>query len=233
MWANIPAENNPEVFRRLASNLGLSPQLDFYDVLDINDPDLLAFIPRPVHAIIFLTHEDVYYSTRRRTEGQMEDYQGCGSTERVMWFKQTIGHACGLMAFLHSITNGAGKSCIPPGSQLDKIHRESIPLGPEARADLLYKSDFLEMAHMNAAITGDSTAPSPEHPSDFHFIAFVKGDDGHLWELNGGMPGPLDHGLLEPDEDALSQKALDRTVRPFMSGQVPEIRHSIVALGPT
>ncbi|CRG89098.1 ubiquitin carboxyl-terminal hydrolase L3 [Talaromyces islandicus] len=228
----IPLENNPEVFRRLASKLGLSPCLDFFDVLDVNDADLLAFIPRPVHAIIFLTPADVYHATRDGVEKQMEEYQGCGPSEPVMWFKQTIGHACGLMAFLHSVMNGAGKSCIPPGSQLDKILQTSIQLRPEARADLLYNSDFLEIAHMDAADTGDSTAPSPEDPNYFHFVAFVKADDGHLWELNGGMPGPLDHGLLEPDEDALSQKALYRTVRQFIGGHAPDVRHSIVALGP-
>jgi ubiquitin carboxyl-terminal hydrolase L3 len=232
VWANIPAENNPEVFRRLASNMGLSPRLDFFDVLDVNDRELLAFIPRPVHAIIFLCPADVYHATRDEIEEQMEEYQGCGSAEPVMWFKQTIGHSCGLMAFLHSLMNGAGRSCIPPGSQLDRIRQSSIPLLPEARADLLYESDFLEMAHMNAADMGDSAAPLPEDPNYFHFMAFVKADDGHLWELNGGLPGPLDHGLLEPDEDALSPRALDRTVRQFISGRVPDIRHSIVALGP-
>lgn len=231
LWTNIPTENNPEVFRRLASNLGLSSRLDFFDVLDIDDPELLAFILRPVHALIFLCPADVYHETRDKTEVEMKEYQGYGPNEPVVWFKQTIGHACGLMAFLHSIMNGAGRSYIQPGSQLETILSSSIPLLPEARASLLYESDFLEMAHMNAANTGDSTAPSPEDPNYFHFIAFVKADDGHLWELNGGMPGPLDHGLLAPDEDALSRKALDRTVRQFIKGNATDIRYSIVAVG--
>ena len=163
----------------------------------------------------------------------MKDYQSFGPTEPVLWIKQTIGHACGLMAFLHSISNGVGmRDYITPGSKLDHLFQKAIHLPPKARSDLLYNSDFIESEHMNAAITGDSNVPSPEDPNELHFIAFVKSDDGNLWELNGGMPGPLDHGPLDSEEDVLSQKALDRTVRQFLSGVDTDIRHSIVALGP-
>ncbi|KAH8705856.1 ubiquitin C-terminal hydrolase [Talaromyces proteolyticus] len=226
----IPLENNPEVMRQLADNLGVSSDLEFYDVLDVDDKELLAFVPRPVHALIFLCHEDVYHATRDEVEEQMKAYQGFGSEEPVMWFKQTIGHACGLMAFLHSIFNGAGRGFILPESELNKLLQASIPLPPQLRADLLYQSEFLELAHMSAATVGDSVAPSPEDPCGFHFISFVKANDGHLWELNGGMPGPLDHGILDPDEDALSPKALDLTVKKFIARKGADIRYSIVAL---
>ncbi|KAI9875042.1 MAG: hypothetical protein M1830_008992 [Pleopsidium flavum] len=40
----------------------------------------------------------------------------------------------------------------------------------------------------------------------------------YLWELNGGMQGPVDRGALDSDEDALCEKALQLGVRSF-SGQ--------------
>jgi ubiquitin carboxyl-terminal hydrolase L3 len=65
----------------------------------------------------------------------------------------------------------------------------------------------------------------------------VKGDDGNLWELNGGMNGPVNRGKLSPDEDALSERALDLGVRTFMpkSDKVTDVdvRFSIVALAPS
>jgi len=63
----------------------------------------------------------------------------------------------------------------------------------------------------------------------------VKGEDGHLWELNGGMKGPVDRGVLGEDEDALSEKALDLGVRTFITKEVMrdgDIGFSLVALAP-
>ena len=47
----IPLENNPDVFTELVHSLGVSSKLGFYDIYSIDDPDLLAFVPRPVHAV--------------------------------------------------------------------------------------------------------------------------------------------------------------------------------------
>jgi len=41
-----------------------------------------------------------------------------------------------------------------------------------------------------------------------HFVAFVKGDDGKLWELEGSRKGPLYRGTLADDEDVLSERGL-------------------------
>lgn len=48
------AENNPEVMTRLATKLGLSPKLQFYDIYSFDEPELLAFIPRPVLALLVI-----------------------------------------------------------------------------------------------------------------------------------------------------------------------------------
>jgi Ubiquitin carboxyl-terminal hydrolase, family 1 len=46
------SENNPEVMNHLAYQLGFSQDLAFYDVYSLHDPDLLAFIHRPVYALL-------------------------------------------------------------------------------------------------------------------------------------------------------------------------------------
>lgn len=158
----------------------------------------------------------------------MQDYTESGPHEPVLWFKQTIGHACGLMALLHCLANGEGRKSIPAGSKLDNLFNEAVSLSPAPRARLLYDSEFIENAHMAAAVEGSSAVPSSADPVGFHYIAFVKDENLHLWELNGGMKGPVDRGFLG-NEDLLSRKALDMSVGSFLTGG-DDIGVSIVAL---
>lgn len=184
--------NNPEVFTELVHKLGVSPELGFYDIYSIDEPELLALIPRPVHALIFIAPADVYHRVRAKDRGSKElTYDGSGENEPVMWFKQTIGHACGLYALIHSVGNGPAKQFIAKESLLDQLLTDALPLKPLPRADVLYNSAELEKAHMSVASKGDSAAPLAEEPNGYHFISFVKGDNGHLYELEGGWNGPI------------------------------------------
>ncbi|KAM0332321.1 hypothetical protein ACHAQA_002597 [Verticillium albo-atrum] len=229
----IPLENNPEVFTALSHDLGLSDDLAFYDVFNIDDPDLLAFIPRPVYSLIFITPPDVYYTiraadgTRLDTDGLTYDKTG---DDPVLWFHQTIGNACGLYALIHSIANGETRSFLKKDSVLDKVIEQAKPLTLVPRAKVLYDSQELEEIHMRAARTGDSNTPTATDPVDLHFIAFTKGKDGHLWELEGGTDGPVDRGELAEEEDMLSEKALKNGVKRFIEAANGNLKFSIVAL---
>lgn len=228
----IPLENNPEVFTHLIRSLGVSPQLGFHDIYSL-DPELLSFIPRPVHSIIFIAPSDVYFKLHgENPDVDVKDltYTGHGESEPVTWFPQTIGNSCGLMALLHCISNGTAKQYIEPGSLADKLIQEAIPLKSAARADVLYNSSELEYAHMEAATRGQSYTPGSEEPVGFHFLAFVKGKDGHLYEMNGGWDGPLDHGPLPEDGDLMSEKALDMGVGRYLKMADGSIEYSMVAL---
>lgn len=229
----IPLENNPEVFSHLVHHLGVSPKLGFYDIYSIDEPSFLAFLPRPVYALLFICPQNVYHKARDQEDADLKPYGGSGKQEPVMWFKQTIGHACGLIGLLHAVSNGGAREYIQAGSDLDKLLKEALPLGPTPRADLLYNSQALEDAHKAAAQKGDTKAPLPEEDNGYHYICFVKADDGHLWELNGGMKGPVDRGCLEPEEDALSDHALKLGVRTFLEyAESQDVEFSIVALAP-
>ena len=222
----------------LASSLGVSPTLGFHDIYSISDPDLLSFIPRPVYALIFLCPASIYHRARDAEHDASSDYTEFGPSEPVIWFKQTIGHACGLIALLHGLANGGGKAYITPNSTLDKLLKKAVNLNPKDRAQLLYDSVELENAHMAAAVQGDSVAPDASEENYQHFISFVKGEDGHLWELNGGMKGPVDRGVLGEEEDALSERALGLGVRTFLNllgkgGEGDgEVNFSLVAMAP-
>jgi len=135
------------------------------------------------------------------------------------------------MSCLHALSNGGAKAHILPDSILSKFLIEAEPLKPEARAKLLYNSKEIEDAHMAAARLGDTAPPPGEEANGFHFITFVKGEDGHLWELNGGMKGPVDRGVLGEGEDVLGERALNLGVRTFLKRGEGEEGFSLVALG--
>lgn len=200
-------------------------------IYSIDDAELLSLIPRPVHALIFISPADVYHRVRANDAGDKQlKYDGSGDDEPVVWFKQTIGHACGLIALLHSVCNGSAKAFIKPDSTLDKILKKATPLKPLPRAEVLYDSDALEEAHMAMAFKGDSVAPLAAEPNGYHFISFVTGQDGHLYELEGGWNGPIDRGQLADGESVLDEKALDAGIRRFVKAAEGNMEFSMIAL---
>ena len=211
----------------------------FYDVYSLDDPDMLALVPRPVHALlVIIPATDAWKKDREAEDAGKGVYEGAGPDEPVLWLKQTIPCGCGLIGLLHCVFNGPAVDMIKPGSDLDDIRRRAIPLKMDDRADVIAASDRLYEASQIVAVKGD-TAPLPEEAHDGlgqHFVAFVKANDGHLWELEGGRKGPLDRGVLGEYEDALSPKALSLGIKRVMDLQLAEsgdVRFSVIALAPT
>jgi ubiquitin carboxyl-terminal hydrolase L3 len=238
MYVHTTSENNPEVMSQLALQLGSSPTLSFHDVYSFDDPDLLSFIPRPAYALLaVIPMTDAWRMLRTTEDGAKEEYSGSGNEEPVVWFKQTIKNACGLIGLLHCVCNGPVADMIIPGSDLDRLLKDSIPLKPADRANLLYESNALESAHESAAVRGDTGAPDAEVRLGLHFVAFVKGRDGHLWELDGGRKGPLDRGLMVEGDDALSESALELGLKSIVKMEQEagggDLRFSCIALAPS
>ncbi|KAI9795574.1 MAG: ubiquitinyl hydrolase 1 [Piccolia ochrophora] len=235
--AFVPLENNPEVMSSLVHNLGLSSTLAFHDVFSIDDSELLAFIPRPAYALLLVFPvSDSYEKFRKEEDAEKAEYQGSGPGEEVMWFKQTIRNACGLIGLLHGVANGEARDFVDSSSSLSELLKSAVPLPPVQRAELLYSSSALESAHQAAAAKGDTSAPSAEDNIDLHYVCFIKSKNGHLWEMDGRRKGPLDRGQLDAADDVLSTKALDMGVRNFLKREAAvgggELRFSLVALAP-
>ncbi|KAJ4295974.1 hypothetical protein N0V88_004676 [Collariella sp. IMI 366227] len=241
----IILENNPEVMNALAKKLGLSDDLAFYDVYSLNEPDLLAHIPRPIYALLVIIPLTPAWKQDRETEdavlGDPSAYYHGGAAgegdEPIIWFKQTIGDACGSIGLLHCAINGANPKFILPGSILEKLRNDAVPLAKDERAQMLYDSKDFEEAHQSVAALGDTAIPqlgSGEHTGQ-HFVAYIKAN-GHLWELEGSRQGPLDRGRLEEDEDVLSPKALElglkRIIQLELDSGGQDLRFSCIALAP-
>jgi ubiquitin carboxyl-terminal hydrolase L3 len=223
---------------KLAHRLGLSPSLSFYDVYSLTDRDIIAFFPRPAYALLFVyPHNELSDAFDAKEKASGPDYDGFGSTEPVMFYRQTIVNACGLIGLLHCLTNGPAAALIDPESDLATMVKSMTPLRPTERAQFLHDSDILEQVHGAAAQMGDTVAPVLGEPPGQSFIAFVKGKDGHLYKLYGGPKGPIDLGLLDDEEDVLSERALDlgplSYVRREEAAGSGVVTFSCTALGPT
>ncbi|EAU91509.1 ubiquitin C-terminal hydrolase L3 [Coprinopsis cinerea okayama7 len=207
----VPLESDPEIFTDLIKNLGVQGY-EFQDVLSLEDPDLLAFIPRPVLAFVFV------FPTLDEIENRLKDadahrkvYEGKGEEEPVIWFSQSIQNACGLYAILHAVSNAIPRSSIQSGSPLDNLLKTCIPLGPYERALALEASSEIEAAHAAAAKRGSSEAPAAEDDvDDFHYICFARSPkNNHIYELNGTVKGPIDTGVVQESEDLLSAAGIE------------------------
>lgn len=224
----------------LAAKLGLSSDLQFYDIYSLTEPSLLSLIPRPVHALLVIIPLTPAWHANRVSEDSSKDADGgYGIGEDsggIVWFKQTIGHACGSIGLLHCVINGTARKFIENGSTFEKLREQALPLKMEERARMLYECAEFEEAHQSVAEMGDTAAPSAEAGDRLgqHFVAFVKGDDGKLWELEGSRKGPIERGVLENDEDVLSERALalglGRVIEMEMASGGGDLRFSCIAL---
>nr|OQO26555.1 hypothetical protein B0A51_06598 [Rachicladosporium sp. CCFEE 5018] len=211
----IPLENNPATMTTLLHTLGLSPTLAFHDVYSLTDPDLLAFVPRPAHALLLVFPvSKIYESFRHSEDAEKKEYDGKGQGEEV-------------------VCNGEARDFISKDSDLDTFVKDAVPLGAQERAKLVESSDVLEKAHRDAANMGDTAAPGADDDVDLHYVCFVK-SSGKLWEMDGRRKGPLARGSLGEGEDVLSEKALDLGVRPFLKREEEagegEVRFSLICL---
>ncbi|KAI3337929.1 putative ubiquitin carboxyl-terminal hydrolase [Ustulina deusta] len=229
--AFIPLEANPELMTALLRKLGLSSALQVHDVYSITEPELLAFIPRPALALLLVFPVSATYESSRLAEDAgVDEYAGKGPEEPVMWWKQTIRNACGLMGLLHAVSNGPAKGFIEQDTPLSTLLSQSIPLAPTQRSALLEQTPALATAHHEAASKGQTVAPDAEDDVDLHYVCFVKTDDGTLWELDGRRKGPIARGQLATDEDVLSEKALLWGPLKFLERGGGDMRFSCVAL---
>ena len=122
----IPLESNPDVFTELIHKLGVSKSLCFQDVLSLDEPELLAFLPRPAHALVLVFPTSPAYLKRHaEAVNKYGVYHGAGEGEDVVWFKQTINNACGLYAILHAINNGEARDFVGKTSQTIDVNDQN------------------------------------------------------------------------------------------------------------
>jgi len=226
----IPLEANPEVLASWSSQAGLATETaTFHDVYGL-DPELLAMVPKPVKAVLFLFPITPALEAKRREEDEHIKSGGQKDVDpTVVFIKQTISNACGTIGLLHALINS--EVTTTPDSPLHQFTDQAIPLTPSQRAKLLEETELFASIHESAASSGQTSVPT-NLDTDLHFCAFVQAPSPvdkklHLLELDGRREGPVDRGL---SEDLLGDVA--KYVKANHLTDTTSLQFSLIALAP-
>ena len=235
----LPLESNPEMMTGFLRRLGLPLAFGFHDVYGL-DAELLAMVPEPALALLLLFPLGSAREDARRIAASGDAPEAPAD----LWFvKQTVGNACGTIGLLHAVANSAGalglsnanaSASASAGSFLARFVAGTAGLSPEARAAALEADDELEAAHAAAAHEGDTDVGDLDSDVDLHFVCFVPGSDGHVWELDGRKQGPVRHAALDPEGRTFLASCAD-TVRTFMEehgSAKGNVQFNLIALAP-
>ncbi|XP_051882294.1 ubiquitin carboxyl-terminal hydrolase isozyme L3 [Pristis pectinata] len=205
--------------------LGLLPSWQFGDVFGM-DPELLSLVPRPVCSILLLFPVTEKYETFKQAEEANIKAEGQKVNPHVYFMKQTINNACGTIGLIHALANNQDKLEFESGSVMKKFLEDSACLTPEEKAQYLEKDESIRVTHEFSAQEGQTEAPSLDEKVDLHFISFVN-VDGHLYELDGRKPFPINHG--DTTADSLLEDAIE-VCKKFMQRDPDELRFTVMAL---
>ncbi|KAI1458521.1 cysteine proteinase [Annulohypoxylon moriforme] len=173
------------------------------------DPDILGFLPKPVHGLIFL------FEYEGKNEPSDVNREPCPDD---LWFaNQTTANACATVALMNIIMNAEDTSL---GTQLREFKDCTKALPPPHRGNGLDKNDFIRSVHNSVARRIDllaedlaldnkyeeslkkrsqkSSRVKRSHArveTNYHYIAYVP-TNGQVWELDGLRSKPLRLGHI-------------------------------------
>lgn len=227
----VPLESNPEVFSEFAHGLGLNKSYGFVDIYSLTDPDLIAFTPSPVKALILLFPLNGFFETSKEDTSIIEE-----STSEPVWFRQSIKNGCGLYALLHSLSNNLQ---LLHGESKLLQYLQSHPVTNNRYADKPTDEFILSISETNADHfqSGQSKAPDADEDVNLHFITFVE-RDGKIYELDGRrLQGArlLGKAGKSPDEGLLGEEAISNRVQWYMdkADEKNKLHFNLLGLAPS
>ncbi|XP_066515372.1 ubiquitin carboxyl-terminal hydrolase isozyme L1 [Hoplias malabaricus] len=211
-----PMEINPEMLNKVLAKLGVEGTWHVVDVLGLED-EALSGVPTPCCALMLLfpltqQHED------------FRSKQSVDSCKDVYFLKQTVVNSCGTVGLVHAVANNQDKVTFESGSALKKFLEETAGMSPADRAKQLEKNQAIQETHDEIAAEGQ--CQPGEDKVNFHFITFVN-VNGQLYELDGRIDGPVNHGVTNPDSFVMDAA---KVCRGFTEREKGEVRFSAVAL---
>ncbi|XP_030644051.1 ubiquitin carboxyl-terminal hydrolase isozyme L1 [Chanos chanos] len=211
-----PMEINPEMLNKVLSKLGVGSTWQFVDVLGLEQEALKA-VPAPCCAMMLLFPLTQQHEAFRAGQKGQQDSQ-------VYFLKQTITNSCGTVGLIHAIGNSQDKIEFDSGSALKKFLETTATMSADDRAKQLEENQAIHGTHDEVAVEGQCRPEADK--VNFHFITFVN-VKGHLFELDGRMDGPVNHGATKDDTFIMDAA---KVCREFMEREKGEMRFSAVAL---
>lgn len=115
---------------------------------------------------------------------------------------------------------------------MSNILQSAIPLPPRERARIIEDSSELEAIYKSIALGNPSAEDiNPEDEVDYHYIAFVRGSNGVLFEMDGDTDkGPRSLGS-SGGESLASDTTLQEVLKQYLErGGLNELGFSLLAL---
>jgi len=227
--ALLPLESNPDVMNKFIHLLGVPENWNIVDVYGL-DSDALAWVPRPVIALILLFPCSDKFYEHAKQEAEIIKEKGQVLIDEIFYMKQYVSNACGSIALIHSVANNSERLNLKEGV-FKKILEDSKHLTPEQRGDMLSKVNSnseaykLITAHQELAMEGQTEA-NPNEKVNHHFVAFVE-KGGYLFELDGRKDFPINHGPTT--EDTFLEDAAN-VCKQFMERDSEDVNFTIMAL---
>lgn len=195
-WLEL--ESDPGLFTLLVEDFGVKG----VQVEEIYD--LQKTIDGPVYGFIFLFRWIEERRSRRKTTTEEESFvQDENIVNNLFFAQQIIPNSCASHALLSVLLNN---DRVKLGDVLSKLKEFSKGMSPEDKGNAIGNMPELASAHNSHA------RPEPRHLPEkqqgisavrtmetFHFVSYVP-INGHLFELDGLKPYPIDHGPWEKDE---------------------------------
>ncbi|XP_059052400.1 ubiquitin carboxyl-terminal hydrolase-like [Achroia grisella] len=221
----LPMESNPDTMNKYLLKLGVSEKWRMVDVIGL-ESDALAWVPRPVLAVVLLFPlSEIYEQLRRKEENNLVNKE---PPKDVFHLRQVLSNVCGTIALVHSVANNTHNIELKEGP-LKKYLKDAEGLDAAAKGALLENSTAILEAYKDIVHTGSSVPEeSNEDPSN-HFVTFIH-KDGTLFELDGRKTFPINHGPTTP-ESLLEDAA--KVCREFMARDPDNIGFNVVALVPS
>ncbi|KAK8100802.1 Ubiquitin carboxyl-terminal hydrolase 2 [Apiospora kogelbergensis] len=179
-WVEI--ESEPAFFNAMLHSFG-APSFQIRELWGL-DPEALAFLPRPVHGLIFLYQ----YNEEDEDEDMAEKREEC---PEGLWFgNQTTANACATVAIMNILMNASDPGF---GPELTEFKAATANLPPPQRGQCSTRMTSF------VGYTTEWEKEQVKKAATNHYIAYVP-VAGRVWELDGLEAKPLCHGTFSaPD----------------------------------
>lgn len=152
---------------------------------------------KPVHALIFLFKWTSAHDKDLGTKIIRDDQQ----LRKIFFMNQMIPNACATQAIVSSLLN-INHPDVEIGPQLKDFQQFTGDMDSQMRGLTLTNCEQIRTAHNSFAkhiLFEQESRRVTDDDDVFHFVAYLP-VDGHVYELDGLQPGPVDHGPYGDDD---------------------------------
>ncbi|XP_073844846.1 ubiquitin carboxyl-terminal hydrolase calypso [Musca autumnalis] len=233
-WLEL--ESDPGLFTLLLEDFGVQG-VQVEEVYDLQKP-----IEGPVYGFIFLFRWIEERRARRKiVETTAEIFvKDDEAVANIFFAQQVVPNSCATHALLSVLLN-CDESDIHLGDTLGRLKSHTKGMSPENKGWAIGNTPELACAHNSHAMpqakrllernAGSGVSTGRFTGEAFHFVSFVP-INGHLFELDGLKPYPMDHGGWEECEDWTDKFRRVMAERLGIATGEQDIRFNLMAVVP-